>query len=335
MMVGFEGEDVTDELRDYVAQGVPCGVVLFRRNLTSTAQSASLLRDLRGLWPSDGPTPLMAVDQEGGRVQRLKPPHCPEIAPMPTAGLLAQEDDLERTRASGALAGRQLSSLGFNLDFAPVLDVDSNPGNPIIGDRAFGHDPDTVIRHALTWAQGLEGEGVLACGKHFPGHGDTDQDSHLTLPRLPHDLERLCRVELPPFEAAVQSGLGAIMSAHIVFEALDDRWPATLSERVLPALLRERLGYEGVVFSDDLEMAAIDAHHDARSIARQGLAAGIDVFLVCRRLDRAREIRTALAQAACSDRAVLERLERASERVSLLRARATDHAHGPFSGVAS
>ncbi len=334
MMVGFEGEDVVDELRQYVEAGAPCGVVLFRRNLTSTPQSARLLRELRELWPTDAMTPLMAVDQEGGRVQRLKPPHCPEIFPMPPAGLLAQDDDLDRTRGAGALAGRQLSSLGFNLDFAPVLDVDSNPANPIIGDRAFGHAPDTVIRHALTWAEGLESEGVLACGKHFPGHGDTDQDSHLTLPRLPHGLERLERVELPPFEAAVQSGLGAIMSAHIVFEALDDRWPATLSERVIPALLRERLGYQGVVFSDDLEMAAIDAHQDAMTIARQGLAAGIDVFLVCRRLDRAHEIRSALAQIARSDPAVLGQLERASDRVAVLRARAVDHARGAFSGVA-
>jgi len=334
MMVGFEGEDVTPELRGYVERGAPCGIVLFRRNLPSTDQSAALLRDLRRLWTDDAATPLFAVDQEGGRVQRLKPPHCPEIAAMPPAGLLAQEDDLERTRASGALAGRQLRSLGFNLDFAPVLDVDSNPANPIIGDRAFGHDPQTVIRHALAWAEGLEGEGVLACGKHFPGHGDTDQDSHLTLPRLPHDLERLTRLELPPFEAAVRAGLGAIMSAHIVFEALDDRWPATLSERVLPALLRERLGYQGVVFSDDLEMAAIDAHHDAMTIARQGLAAGIDIFLVCRRLDRAAEIRSALAEAARSDSHVFDQLERAAERVSRLRSGAKDHAIQAYSGVA-
>lgn len=335
MMVGFEGDGVSSDLRDYVAQGAPCGVALFRRNLASTEESASLLRALRALWPDNAKPPLMAVDQEGGRVQRLKPPHCPEIAPMPTAGRLAQDDDLQSTRAAGALAARQLRSLGFNLDFAPVLDVDSNPGNPIIGDRAFGHDPDAVIRHALAWAQGLESEGVLACGKHFPGHGDTDQDSHLTLPRLPHDLERLQATELRPFAAAVEWGIGAIMSAHIVFDALDDRWPATLSPRVLPSLLREGMGYQGVVFSDDLEMAAIDAHQDAGTIARQGLAAGIDVFLVCRRLDRAREIRDALAEAARSDRALLEQLELASARVTALRERAQDHAKEPFSGVAS
>ena len=335
MMVGFEGEDVVPELRRFVQGGAPCGVVLFRRNLTSTSQIASLLRELRGLWPETSATPLFAVDQEGGRVQRLKPPHCPEIAPMPSAGDLSRVDDLEGTERAGALAGRQLRSLGFNLDFAPVLDVDSNPANPIIGDRAFGHEPERVIRHALAWARGLESAGVLACGKHFPGHGDTDQDSHLTLPRLPHDLARLEAVELRPFEAAVAAGLGAIMSAHIVFEALDDRWPATLSERVLPSLLRDRFAFDGVVFSDDLEMAAIDAHQDAMTIAQQGLAAGIDVFLVCRRLDRAEEIRAALVELACADPDVWARLERASNRVNRLRQRAADHARAPFEGIAS
>ena len=334
MMVGFEGDVVPAELRAYLKGGAPCGIVLFRRNLTSTEGSATLLRDLRSLWPSGASTPLFAVDQEGGRVQRLKPPHCPEIAPMPPAGSLAELGDLAATEASGALAGRQLSSLGFNLDFAPVLDVDSNPDNPIIGDRAFGHDPQTVVRHALAWARGLESSGVLPCGKHFPGHGDTDQDSHLTLPKLSLDLERLSEIELPPFQAAVDAGFGAMMSAHIVFERLDDQWPATLSDRVLPTLLRDRLSYDGVVFSDDLEMAAIDAHHDAETIARQGLRAGIDVFLVCRRLDRAAEIRDALVEVACSTPALLACLERAAERVQALRARAMDHASSPFMGVA-
>jgi len=334
MMVGFEGESVTPELRRYFAQGAPCGLVLFRRNLVSTPQIASLLRELRALWSTAASTPLFAVDQEGGRVQRLLPPHCPEIAPKPSARDLAAQGDIALTHAAGSLTGRELAALGFNLDFAPDLDVDSNPHNPIIGDRAFGADADTVITHGLAWAQGLESAGVLACGKHFPGHGDTDQDSHLTLPRLPHALDRLERVELPPFVAAVESGIGALMSAHIVFDALDDTWPATLSPKVIPTLLRQQLGFEGVVFSDDLEMAAIDAHHDATSIATQGLAAGIDVFLVCRRLDRAHEIRQALAAQARASYEVMERLEGAARRVEVLRSRAYDHAARGFMGLA-
>jgi beta-N-acetylhexosaminidase len=326
MMVGFEGEEPPAELRDYVREAPPAGLVLFGRNLSSTSQIKTLMGEIRDLWDRVAETPLLAVDQEGGRVARLRPSNCDRLTEAPSARVLAAAEDLPSTQEAGAATGELLASLGFNLDFAPVLDVDSNRSNPIIGDRAFGRDPETVIAHALAWAKGLESEGVLACGKHFPGHGDTDQDSHLTLPRLPHGLERLAQVELRPFAASVEAGFGAIMSAHIVFEALDAEWPATLSATVIPTLLRDRLGFDGVVFSDDLEMAAIDAHHDPETIARQGLLASIDVFLVCRRLERAREIRSALAAAALDSTELMGRLQSASARVSRLRSRATDHA---------
>jgi beta-N-acetylhexosaminidase len=326
MMVGFEGEETPEQLREFVAQAPPAGLVLFRRNLVSTVQIKRLMGALRGLWAEGASTPLLAVDQEGGRVARLRPCNCPAIAEAPSAGSLASAGDLGGTRQAGRDTGELLASLGFNLDFAPVLDVDSNPQNPIIGDRAFGSDPETVIAHAIAWAHGLATANVLACGKHFPGHGDTDQDSHLTLPHLPHDLQRLERLELRPFGAAVAAGMEAIMSAHIIFDALDDQWPATLSATVIPSLLRDRMGFDGVVFSDDLEMAAIDAHHDAETIARKGLLAGLDVFLVCRRLERAREIRGAIADAAMGSEDMMGRLEAASARVSRLRERAADHA---------
>ncbi len=318
LVVGFDGESVPDDLRRFIAEAPPSGVVLFGRNIRSTAQTAALIRELRSLWPQSGPTPLIAVDQEGGPVRRLKAPQCPEVLELPAAAELAALGDPALTAEAARVAGAELAALGFNLDFAPVLDVDSNPLNPIIGRRAFGRTPDAAARHALAFARGLSAAKILSCGKHFPGHGDTAVDSHLTLPRLAHSLARLRSLELRPFAEAVAAGFPSLMTAHIVFEALDSRWPATLSPRVVPELLRGELGFDGAVFTDDLEMAAIAAHHDARSIARQGRAATIDLFLACRDLERAAALRDALARLGPSPEA--------ARRITRLRNQAADHA---------
>ncbi len=332
-MVGFQGKSVPEDLRRYVEEGEPAGVIVFRRNVADTEQVAALVRELRSLWSSEGSAPLVAVDQEGGKVRRLRPPECPEFLDLPEARGVAAARDVALTRALGELTARQLAAVGFNLDFSPVLDVDSNPANPVIGARSYGSDPAAVIDHALAFAQGLTDGGVIPCGKHFPGHGDTDLDSHLALPSLPHQLDRLRRVELAPFKAAVDAGLPTMMSAHIVFEALDADWPATLSATVIPTLLREELGFQGVIFSDDLEMRAIADHQPAAVIASQGLAASLDVFLVCHELDRARAIRDALASAARHDPIAATRLEASARRVRSLRRGAPDHALEPWRGV--
>ncbi len=333
VMVGFQGKSVPDDLRRYVEEGAPAGVIVFQRNVADTESVAAMMRDLRALWPADARTPLMAVDQEGGKVRRLRPPECPEFLDLPQARDVAAANDPALTRALGELTGCQLAAVGFNVDFSPVLDVDSNPDNPVIGARSYGADPETVIRHALAFMRGLEDARVIPCGKHFPGHGDTDLDSHLALPSLPHDLTRLRQVELAPFVAAVEAGLPTMMSAHIVFEALDPDWPATLSPHVIPTLLRDELSYQGVVFSDDLEMKAIADHQTPDTIATQGLAASLDVFLVCHELDRARAIRASLAAAARRDPLTATRLEVAARRVAALRDAAHDHAAGQWDGV--
>lgn len=334
MMVGFQGTEVPDDLRSFVAEAPPAGVILFQRNITSTQQAADLIRELRGLWPKGSLTPLIAIDQEGGPVRRLRLPECPEFAQMPDASALAACDDAALSEAAGRMVGAQLASIGVNVDFAPVLDIDSNPDNPVIGRRAFGKQADVVIRHALAWARGLESCGVVACGKHFPGHGDTDLDSHLALPRLAHSLEELTRRELMPFEAAVNAGLSTMMSAHIVFEALDPSWPATLSPTVIPTLLRERLGFDGVVFSDDLEMRAIADHQSPERIARRGLAATIDVFLVCHEIETSRSIRDAILSTSRASLTTREQLEASLRRVNSLRHTIEDHASQPFSALA-
>lgn len=275
LFVGFEGTRVPNELAARIAEGRLGGVVLFARNVESAAQLRALVRELHAPAPEDLPL-LLAVDQEGGRVQRLRAPWT-IWPPMRAVG---DRDDAELTRAVAAALAQELLDAGIGLDFAPVADVATQPFNPVIGDRSFGATPDRVARHTRAFVGGLQEGGVAACAKHFPGHGDTTCDSHFELPRLSHDLSRLHRVELPPFRAAIEAGVASVMTAHIVFSALDPVRPATLSPAVL-RLLREDLGFEGVVFSDDLEMRAVADTLPIRDRVLGALGAGVDALLVC------------------------------------------------------
>ncbi len=331
-VVGFDGTEPSDALRRFFAAGRPAGVILFGRNVVDTAQAAALTRQLRALWPREAPTPLITVDQEGGPVQRLRAPTCPDVARMPAMRAVGRAADPALTRAVGRIMGAQIAALGFNLDFAPVLDVDSNPANPIIGARAFATTPDEVARHGLALAAGLADAQVLACGKHFPGHGDTSEDSHVAAPSLPHDLARLRAVELVPFEAAARAGIPSLMSAHVLFPALDPTRPATLSPHILPRLLRGELAYDGVVFSDDLDMAAVAERFSPEEMAEGALAATVDVLLPCRDLERAEAVREALVRAVERSAEARQAVVRARARVARLRGAAADHAGRPWAG---
>jgi beta-N-acetylhexosaminidase len=238
---------------------------------------------------------------------------APALA-LPPMRRLGQHGDPELARRVGSVLGRELSALGFNLDFAPVLDVDSNPKNPIIGDRAFSDDPNQVARLARAFARGLNDAGVLACGKHFPGHGDTDRDSHLDLPVVRHDRKHLDAVELPPFRAASHAGLPALMTAHVVYEGLDPGVVATLSHKISTQLLRSELGFGGVLFSDDLEMKAVADRYPIGKIAVAAIAAGCDALLVCKDPERAAQAHDALTERAEHDDAFAARCRQALGR---------------------
>lgn len=288
LFAGFDGLRCPPELGALVAAGRVGGVVLFARNVESPEQVRALVDDLRRRAPADAPL-VVAIDQEGGRVARLRAPWT-EWPPMRRLGEL---DMIEWTAEVATAIARELAELGIHLDFAPVVDVDSNPANPVIGDRSFAARPDRVAAHAAAFIRALQQGGVAACAKHFLGHGDTALDSHLALPRLAHDMDRLAEIELPPFAAAIAAEVASIMTAHVVFEAIDRRRPATFSPEVV-AILRERLGYGGLVFSDDLEMKAVADHHRPREMVTAALGAGIDALLVCRRLDFVEEVLGAL-----------------------------------------
>ena len=279
LFVGFEGTRLPEDLSGLISQGRVGGAVVFDRNVESPSQLRALVDDLHARAPAEAPL-TVAVDQEGGRVQRCREPWT-EWPPMRRLGARGSLND---TRAVAAALGRELADLRIDLDFAPCVDVDGGPGEAVIGDRSFSRAPEEVARHAAAFVEALQGEGVAACAKHFPGHGDTVADSHLELPRLERDLERLRSVDLVPFAAAVAAGVSSVMTAHILLPRLDPALPCTLSSEVL-GLLRGELGFDGLVFGDDLEMRAVADHFGPEDMAQRALAAGVDALLVCRRAD--------------------------------------------------
>jgi beta-N-acetylhexosaminidase len=324
LMIGFDGLDaVPPDAKELIDAGV-FGAILFKRNVGTAAQTAALCRQVKTL---AGRPFMLAVDQEGGRVARLRGAPFTAVPSMRDIGAAGDEALAERT---GRLLAQEISAVGFDWDFAPVVDVDTNPQNPVIADRSFGRTPELVSRMGVALARGLEAGGVASCAKHFPGHGDTNKDSHLELPSLPHGMDRLRAVELPPFRAYAQAGLSAVMTAHVIFEALDPGVPATMSAKVL-RLLREELGFGGVLVSDDLEMKAIADHFGIGEAAVRGTMAGVDLFLVCHRADRQNEAIASITKAVEVGRIPRSRIDEANARLDALERR---FAHPPIDRLA-
>jgi beta-N-acetylhexosaminidase len=223
--------------------------------------------------------------------------------------------------AAAATIAKELRAVGVNMNMAPVLDVNSNPDNPVIGDRAFGTTPDVVCELGLATAAGLQDNKVVACGKHFPGHGDTNADSHKELPVVEASRERLETIEFPPFRRAVEQGVASMMTAHVLYRALDNEFPATLSPTIITGFLRQELRYDGVVLTDDLEMHAIIDHYGMEDAAVRAVLAGCDVLLICK--DRDREVAAfgAVEQAVASGTISIERLNLSAARIARLKAR--------------
>ena len=283
-MVGLPRPALGRETREFLAERCPGGVILFKRNIRSAEQLRRLVADIHAT--GAGVPPLVALDHEGGRVDRL--PH-PPFTHFPPMALLGEKGDTGLAAAVGRAMGRELRAVGIDLDFAPVLDVWSNPRNRVIGDRAFGTTPRAVARLALAFARGLARAGVLACGKHFPGHGATVGDSHFVLPRVSRSRRELAATDLLPFARAAAAGIPALMTAHVLVPALDPRRPVTLSRRICRDLLRRRLRFRGLLFSDDLEMQAMAGRRRVGRAAVEALQAGCDMLLVCQSLAAARE----------------------------------------------
>ncbi len=274
-IVGFAGPSVPPDLAALAREFDLGGVILFARNVEAPEQVAELAYEAQQL-ARDAPL-WVSIDQEGGRVARLRAP-LTVWPPMATLGRAGDETLAGRFARALAL---ELRALGISLDYAPVLDVHTNPANPVIGDRALAEDAAMVARLGAAIIHGLEQAGVAACGKHFPGPGDTSTDSHLELPLVEHPPERLREVELVPFRAAIDAGVTSIMTAHVLIPALDEERPASLSRRVVHHLLREEMGYRGLIISDDLEMKAIAGRYSLEKAAVAAIGAGCDAILLC------------------------------------------------------
>ena len=279
---GFEGTALNARTEELIVQQGIGGLILFERNYKNPDQLLQLINDLQSLAAEHAEIPALfiSVDQEGGRVARLGKP----FTQFPPMSCLGQADSEELAYRFGLGMGKELRAVGINMDYAPVLDVHSNPANPIIGQRALDTDPTKVARLGAELIRGFYDAGVIPVGKHFPGHGDTSQDSHLTLPRVEQARESLEKSELIPFIHAIQQGLEVIMTAHVVYPAWDARQPATFSHSILNDVLRNSLQFEGLIISDDLEMQAID--EKLESIPELGTRAGVDLFLICHDLEK-------------------------------------------------
>ncbi len=322
-ILGFEGTLPTASLTDWLKAFRPGGVLLLGRNITQPAQ---LLRLTTGLQAASPGAPLfIGVDQEGGKVSRLPPPFT-QFPGQPALGLCRLPS---LAYAFGEVTAEELRAIGCNLNLAPVLDVLTNPKNPAISGRAFGDDPLLVSELGLAVVAGLQDHGVLACGKHFPGHGDTDSDSHRALPRVGQSRDRLQAVECRPFVHATQNGLEVLMTAHVVYEHLDPKRPATLSPVILAELLRQTFKFDGLVMSDDLTMRAITDHVAVEKAAVQALVAGVDLLLIAH--DRAAQERARAAVVAAVKKGTIsdERLEESLARIR----RVKDHHLGTVGTV--
>jgi beta-N-acetylhexosaminidase len=317
--VGFDGSSVTNAPLDALRAFGPGAVILFGRNVGTTDE----LRELVAAWRAiASPAPLIAVDQEGGRVERLR--HG--VAPLPSAMAVGAAGDVALTQRLGMLLGRDLARLGVTVDLAPVADLALQPGSRVIGTRAYGDDPERVAAFAGAFARGLERSGVAAALKHFPGHGSTAGDSHVGLPRVTAGAATLRARDLVPFARSIAARDSSIvLTAHVVVEAFDAQRPATLSRAILTDLLRGELRFDGVVATDCLEMDAIAAGIGTARGAVEALAAGADLLLISHHLELAHAAADGIVAAVHAGRVPLGRLQEAYARVHALRERCASH----------
>jgi beta-N-acetylhexosaminidase len=315
LLVGVRGTELSADERTAFHKYKFGGFVLFETNCENPAQIHQLCRSL---WKvsSDLP-PFIAIDAEGGSVHRLPEP----LTHFPAAQLIGQTARPELAYRVGLATAVELKLLEINLNFAPVLDVNSIANNPVIGERSFGSDPLQVSTMALACARGLGDGGIIACGKHFPGHGATEQDSHSDLPTVDRLIEQLRAIDLPPFFKASHANVEALMTAHVRFTALDSALPATLSPRIITGLLRNEMAFKGLVFSDDMEMGSISDHYGEEEGALRCVHAGVDVLMYCHDLEKAVRVLDFLCREASHDNRLKARIGDSYGRITALKGR--------------
>ncbi len=317
LMVGFHGLTLPEHIRNWLHKGRIGGVILFARNVESSQQLAALTRQVHeaALFPV-----LIGIDQEGGLVARMREAEGFSESPGPMA-LAASTDALTDTERASRLLAEEMRAVGINWTFAPAVDLSYNADNPTVGTRSFGSDPTRVSALAAAAVRGFQAGGVAACAKHFPGLGNTNVDTHLALPRLRTPVQQLLQSDLAPYRSAIGDGLASVMSTHTIFTALDDQHPATLSPVILAKLLRDELGYDGVVTSDCLEMKAIADHYGPGESTVLAALAGVDIVLISHTQERQEAAYAALLEAAQSGRITENLINAANRRIQVMKAR--------------
>ncbi|MFS0749394.1 beta-N-acetylhexosaminidase [Oceanobacillus sp. 1P07AA] len=308
---GIDGTELNNDTQDMIENYHVGGVILFADNIESKTQTTNLMNDIKKVNDNNPYPLLLGVDEEGGSVTRMPD----EIISLPPSGSIGKEQDQELAFEVGTLLGKQMRGLGFNLDFAPVLDVNSNPDNPVIGERSYGDDPHLVSEMGVQTMKGIENEGIISVVKHFPGHGDTSEDSHLELPKVDKSLKELSDLELIPFENAISEGADVVMIAHILLPQIETEYPSSMSEDIITGLLREDMGFDGVVISDDLTMGAITEDFRIEEAAIQSVKAGSDIVLIAHHPDAVTSVHKELKAAVKNGDINEERINESVERI--------------------
>lgn len=317
LLVGIKGKTAGDEAQKMIAEDKVGGIILYSSNVGSLKELVTLTNDLKKS-NSGNPAPLfMSIDQEGGKVSRLPA----EYAAFPSNAAVGQGGNAAAAGTMGGLLAKAVKSSGFNMNFAPVLDINSNPDNPVIGSRSFGNNAELVSRLGIAEMKGLEREDVIPVVKHYPGHGDTSVDSHLALPVIDKTAAELAKLEWLPFQAAVQEKADAVMVAHILFPKLDPDRPASLSKVIIGQQLRKQMGYDGVVITDDLTMGAIVMNYSLPAAAVDTVLAGSDILLVAHEYKNEQAVRTALLKSVKDGTIPESRIDESVYRILKLKAK--------------
>jgi beta-N-acetylhexosaminidase len=315
LLVGIDGTEMDKEMNRLITEQHVGGIILYKNNFSDLEGSVRLVNELKKA-NEGNPAPLfMSVDQEGGKVSRLPK----DFTAIPDAAKVGKTGDPRLAEEMGALLAAEMKAMGFNVDFAPVLDINSNPKNPVIGSRSFGNRADVVTSMGVAVMKGLQQNGTIAVVKHFPGHGDTSVDSHLDLPVVRKTTEQLQAMEWLPFQTAIENGADAVMVAHILFPLIDPDAPASFSSIIIGDQLRGALGFEGVVITDDMTMGAIADHYGIEDAALKSVEAGTDILLVAHGYDTGKQVYDRLLQAVREGRVSEGRIDESVRRILALK----------------
>jgi len=315
VLVGMEGYEVNDNIKELIKSYHVGGVILYGKNVEDSRQLLSLINSLKDNNYSNKVPLFISVDEEGGSVSR----NPNEVKKLPAARSIGMTEDNALAFESGKLLGQTVKAFGYNMNFAPVLDIDSNPLNPVIGDRSFGQTVDIVSSMGIEVIAGMKSQGVIPVIKHFPGHGDTAVDSHIGLPVINHNLERLSSFEILPFKDAIDNGADVVMVAHILLNKIDTEYPASMSTMVIRDILRDNLGFDGVVITDDMTMGAITKNYKIGDAALKSLVAGVDILLVGHNYNSQLEVINAIKHGVDSGIISINRIDKSVYRILKLK----------------